>query len=95
MSARERLLADRNLRDAARALVEADIANLRADLAVRGIGGRAVDRLTEGASEVYEEAMEIAADNKGVVAAIIGALLLWFAREPLRNAVEDFAEARK
>ena len=93
MSARESLLADRHLRDAARALVEADIANIRADLDARGIGGRVVDRIAGGASEVYEEAMEVAVDNKGVLAAIVGALLLWFAREPIREAVVDFADA--
>ena len=59
----------------------------------RGIGGRVVDRIAGGASEVYEEAMEVAVDNKGVLAAIVGALLLWFAREPIREAVVDFADA--
>lgn len=80
---REQLAEDRHLRDAARALVEADIANLRADLRVKGIGERAVDRITEGASDVYEEAIEVAADHKGALAAIIAALVLWFARHPI------------
>ena len=84
---RERMLEDRHLRDAARALVEADIENLRADLAVKGIGERAVDRITEGASEVYDEAIEVAADHKGALAAIVAALLLWFARHPILEAL--------
>lgn len=84
---REQLLEDRHLRDAARALVEADLKNLRADLAARSIGERAVDRITEGASEVYEEAMEVAADHKGALAAIVAALLLWFARHPILDAL--------
>lgn len=84
---REQMLEDRHLRDAARALVEADIENLRADLASRTIGERAIDRITEGASEVYEEAMEVAADNKGALAAILAALLLWFARHPILEAL--------
>lgn len=84
---REQLLEDRHLRDAARALVEADIANLRADLSVKSIGERAVDRITEGASEVYEEALEVAADHKGALAAIVAALLLWFARHPILEAL--------
>lgn len=87
MSARERLMADRHLRDAARALVEADIAQLRADLTVKGIGERALDRIAEGASEVYEEAIDVAADNKGALAAIIAALVLWFARHPIRETL--------
>ena len=84
---REQLLEDRHVRDAARALVEADIENLRADLSNKGIGERAVDRLTEGASEVYDEAMEVAADHKGALAAILAALLLWFARHPIGEAL--------
>ena len=84
---RERLLEDRHVRDAARALVEADFQNLRADLSIKGIGERAVDRLTEGASEVYDEAIEVAADNKGALAAILAALVLWFARNPIRDAL--------
>lgn len=86
-AARDQVLEDRHLRDAARALVEADIDNLRADLASRSIGERAVSRITEGASEVYEEAMEVAADHKGALAAIVAALVLWFARHPILEAL--------
>ena len=94
MTARlERMLEDRQLRDAARALVEADFGNLRADLSVRGIGERAVDRIAEGASEVYEEAIEVAADHKGALAATVAALLLWFARHPILAAIFGEDEA--
>lgn len=89
---REQLLEDRHLRDAARALVEADIKNLRADLAVRSLGERAVDRIAEGASEVYDEAIEVASDHKGALAAILAALALWFARHPILEAL--FGEDR-
>lgn len=94
MSSREQVREDRHLRDAARALVEADIENLRADLRVKGIGERALDRITEGASDVYEEAVEVAADNKGALAAIVAALVLWFARHPILETLfgEDDAD---
>lgn len=84
---REQYLEDRHLRDAARALVETDLENLRADLSVKGLGARAVDRITEGASEVYDEAIQVAADHKGALAAIVAALLLWFARHPILEAL--------
>lgn len=86
-SSRAQVLEDRHLRDAARALVEADFDNLRADLASKSIGERAVSRITEGASEVYEEALEVAADHKGALAAIVAALVLWFARHPIIEAL--------
>lgn len=84
---RIRMIEDRHLRNSAKALVEADIANLRADLAERSIGARAADRIAEGASEVYDEALEVASDNKGALAAIVAALVLWFARHPILEAV--------
>lgn len=90
-SRRERLNHDRYLRDAAQALVVADIDNLRADLSVRGVGARAVDRIAESASEVYDEALEVASDNKGALAAIIAALVLWFARNPIRDVLADMS----
>jgi len=90
---RERLIEDRHIRDAARALVEADLQNLRADLSVKSLGERAIDRITDGASEVYDEAVEVAADNKGALAAIVAALLLWFARHPILEALFGDDEA--
>lgn len=86
---RDQVLENRHVRDAARALVDADVGNLRADLAAKGIGERAVDRITEGASELYAEALEVAAENKGILAGILAALLLWFARDPIREALFD------
>ena len=68
---RENVIEDMHLRDAARALVDADWENLRADLQIRGVGARAMDRLTDGASDVYQEAMEVASDHKGALAAIV------------------------
>ena len=90
---RERLIEDRHIRDAARALVEADLQNLRADLSVKSLGERAIDRITDGASEVYDEAVEVAADHKGALAAIVAALLLWFARHPILDALFGEDEA--
>lgn len=87
----DRMLEDRHLRDASRALVEADVKNLRADLSAKGLGERAVDRIAGGASEVYDEAMEVASDHKGALAAILAALALWFARHPIVDAL--FGEA--
>lgn len=80
---RTRMLEDRYLRDSARALVEADIEHLKADFAHKSLGERALDRVTEGAMDLYEEAVDIAEDNKGALAALIAAVVVWFARNPL------------
>lgn len=80
---------DRALRDAARALFQADVAHLRADLAERSISERIVDRIGEGASDVLEEAMEVADNNKGVIATLVAAIVLWFARNPILGIFAD------
>lgn len=90
---REQLIEDRHLRDAARALVEADLKTLRADLSAKSLGERAVDRIAGGASDVYDEAVEVASDHKGALAAILAALALWFARHPIVDAL--FGEDRE
>lgn len=76
---------DRLLRDAARALVDADIAALKASLAARSIPTRIADRIGEGANDVLDEAVSVADDHKGVIAALIGAIVLWFARHPIMD----------
>ncbi|MDZ4307317.1 hypothetical protein [Allopontixanthobacter sp.] len=84
-----RLKEDRLLRNAALALLKADVANLRADLAGKGFGERIVDRISEGAVDIFEEAVELADSNRGVLAALIGAVLLWFARNPILALFTD------
>lgn len=75
------------MRDAARALVAADLKNLRADLSVKSLGERAAGRIADGASDVYDEAIEVASDHKGALTAIVAALALWFARHPILEAL--------
>ncbi|MBX7531716.1 hypothetical protein K3165_02120 [Qipengyuania sp. 1XM1-15A] len=78
-----RMIEDKYLRDSARALVEADIEHIKADFAHKGLGERAMDRVTEGAMDLYEEAIDVAEDNKGALAALLAAIVVWFARNPL------------
>ncbi len=77
------MLEDRYLRDSARALVEADIEHLKSDLAFKGVGERIMDRAKDGALDLYEEAIEVAEDNKGALAALLAAVAVWFARNPI------------
>lgn len=74
---------DRALRNAAKASFDANAAQVRADLAARGVGGRIVDTATGKAKAAANEALDIANENRGVVAATLGALVLWFARRPI------------
>lgn len=92
-----RLKEDRALRDAAKALITADIAILRANLAGKGFGERIADRINEGATDLFEEAVDLADSNRGVMAALLAAVLLWFTRNPIialftDNGVSDDAD---
>jgi hypothetical protein len=81
------LAEDKALRDAALALFKADLALVRADLAERGLGQRIADRVGEGTMEMLDEATDFAEENKGKVAAGIAAVILWFARGPILDAL--------
>ena len=88
-SLKRQLLEDRALRDAALALVRADIAHLKGDFGAKSMGARFVDRISEGAVDVFEEAVDVAEDNKGVLATLIAAVILWFARNPILALLDD------
>ncbi|ANY20641.1 hypothetical protein A6F68_02139 [Tsuneonella dongtanensis] len=85
----QQLREDRALRDAARVLFDADLAHLRASLAGKSISSRIVDRIGEGASEALDEAMEVADNNKGIIATLIAAIVLWFARHPIIDLLTE------
>ena len=82
-SRRMRMLEDKHLRDSARALIDADIKTLKSNFAHKGLGKRALDRVREGATDLYDEALDVAEDNKGALAALIAAIVVWFARHPI------------
>ena len=68
---RTRMLEDKYLRESARALVEADIEHLKSDFSHKSLGERAFDRVREGAADLYEEAIDVADDNRGALAALV------------------------
>lgn len=80
---RRKMIEDRSLRNAALALVKADVAHLRADLTAKGVGARFLERVAEGANDVLDEAVDVAESNRGVLLTLLAAALLWLARNPL------------
>lgn len=90
---RARMVEDRYLRDSAKALLEADIEHLRNGLSQRGLTERAFERVKESAVDIYEEAVEAAEDNKGALAALIAAVVVWFARNPILSLFGFGAES--
>lgn len=79
----ERLTQDRAKRDAARKAFDANVSQVRADLTSRSIGGRIADKASAEAMGALNEAAAIARESKGIIAATLAALLVWFLRNPL------------
>jgi hypothetical protein len=98
-----RFIEDRALRDAARAVLEEDIARLRASLGEQGVASRVsssvsttvTSRIRDGAVDVLDQARQRASDNPGVLAVLIGAILLWVMRGPILDLVEGLMESEE
>ncbi len=89
-----RFIEDRALRDAARAVLAEDIERLRAQLGEESIASRVsssvsstiTGRIRSGARDVLAQA----GDHKGVLAVLIGAIILFLARGPILDWFETF-----
>jgi hypothetical protein len=82
-----RLAEDRKLRDASLEVFSTDLRFIREDLRARGVGERIADRIGSSAMEVIDEAVDYAEANTGRIAAVVAAVVLWFARTPLLNGL--------
>lgn len=82
-SLRDRLEEDHLARDAAKAIMLADFERVKADLSMRGVGGRIADTISEEASEMSEEVIALAEENKAVIGGVVAALVLWLSRGPI------------
>ena len=81
--AERRLSQDRAQRSAARRLVDVQLAQVKADLSARGIGGRIKHSVIQQADDVVATGIAVARENKPIVAGTIGLLLVWLFRNPL------------
>ena len=97
----ERFVEDRRLRDSARAVLTEDIDRLRASLAEQGIASRVStgvtstisSRIHTGARDVLAEARTQAGERKGLLAGIVAAIVLFLARGPILEWIEDLLES--
>ena len=91
---------DRAIRDAARAVLVEDIERLRASLSEEGIASRVsagvgstiTNRIRSGARDVLAQAKAQAGDHKGMLAVLVGAIVLWLARGPILDWLDEFAD---
>lgn len=89
----DRLAYYRTLRDASKKVLLDDIDHARATYSVKGLTNRYLGGVIEGSKDAYEVAKVHAVDNRGILAIVLGALALWFGREPLLAAMAEEIEA--
>lgn len=93
----------RAARDAARAVFDARLDQIKQDLAAQGVGSRVAGRLSEDAMSVLGDALDVASESKGVIAGTIVLVALWFLRQPIiawivglmQDAADDESEDEK
>ena len=84
MSKANRLLADqRAARDRARAEFNRQLAQAKIDLAPAVLKRRIAAEVQKTSLSVAHQAIDIASDSRGIVAATVAALVLWLARKPI------------
>lgn len=90
--AERRLAADRATRNAARGVFDAELAQVKADLAARSIPGRVKDKADREVREAIATGLDVASESKGIIAGVLAALALWFFRAPLIAFARDLME---
>ncbi|WP_108790851.1 hypothetical protein [Erythrobacter sp. Alg231-14] len=83
----KQFIQDRALRNSARAVIMADIEYARTSFSAKGVATRVGGRIGDGAKDVFEVAKTHSDDKRGIIALLIGAFLLWLAREPILEIV--------
>ena len=90
MSDLEQRFADyRALRDASKKVLLEEIEHARTAYSAKGLTNRYLGGVIEGGKDVYEVAKVHTVDNRGIIAIVLGALALWFGREPLLAAMAE------
>ncbi|MFM5884634.1 MAG: hypothetical protein ACKOQ3_04780 [Novosphingobium sp.] len=91
----DRLVEDRRMREAAKANFTAGIAQVKADLGARSVPARVAAKAKGEAAEAMATGLEIAAESKGIIAAVAAAIGLWLLRAPLLRQVRAFSDRRR
>lgn len=81
--AEQRLIAERGNRNSVRRSFDERLARVKADLSARSVPDRVKDRVQEQVFSVLDQGIDIAKESKGIIAAVAGAVGLWFFRQPL------------
>lgn len=85
------LQGDRALKNSAKALVKANIEQVKQDYSAKGIGGRLAGRMSAGVQDLSEQASDKVSGKGAILAAIAGSAAVWFARKPILELFDHLA----
>jgi hypothetical protein len=74
---------DRAARNRARRIFDSRLAMTRQDMTPSAIANRVAGQLERQAVDTFDEMVEIADENRAVVAGTLAALAIWFLRKPI------------
>jgi hypothetical protein len=90
------LLAEQRIaRDRARAEFKRRLGLAKEDLAPPVLKRRAIDELQQASLSVARQAIDIASDNRGIVAATVATLFVWLTRKPIWKGANKLSERFK
>jgi len=87
-SLRRQLREDKATRDAARALIDADVEHVKSLVTSAEFKEQASQEVSDKSGDALKAATEAADKNKGYIAAVVGAIIVWLARQPIQALLE-------
>ena len=78
----------RSARNDARKRFDACLEQVKSDFSARSIGSRITGKLQEDAKATADYALDVARDNKGIIAGTLVAVMLWLFRNPIIEWIE-------
>lgn len=86
---KQRLKEDRQLRNAARAIIVDQYLRVRGGMSGKRVGQQLADRVSDDLIEGAREPRKLALASVPLVAAIAGAIAIWFARKPIMQLMDE------
>lgn len=93
--AERRIIEDRRTRKDAHANFAAGLTQVKSDLGARSVPARITDKARQEATEAMANGLEIAAESKGIIAAVLTGIGLWFFRVPLLRQIKALTDRLK
>lgn len=84
-----KVLADKALRDSLKVDLDTHLTNIKQGLQERGIASRIAGEIGVQAKSAFDESVEIARENPGVIAGTMVVLMLWILRNPIISWLDN------